>query len=698
MIAMSVSFWLPVLALIGVLFFLLHAHFHSEATDQAKLGLKGAKAIYAERMHILERLVPQLASRPDVKQAFNEQDGERLQTLLLERQEMVEFISFFIAVDNNHRLITRRGDSLGEVIQLGDMLTPVLASGQLVTSTRLVSNEFLMQENPDLANHVGNAGLVQFVAAPVWQHERIQGALVFGVLLTADTSLGDSIFERLGVDFVIFGGKPAENVTLHAAASLPRSLWVMGESLPSGLGDNILLGKPYYGLLDVNGTEAVVAFEPLKDSLNRTIGAIGVSSLTNGMASMAFAILVKGLVVAAILGLLIALIVTHFIRGDISRPLDILVAAMERFGKGELDISVDLQTGDQFEQLGSGFNHMAESVFKREERLMKHNTVAKLLMSTLNLEELLDQTLRVVVEVSESQVGAIYLFDRPTNSLICQARYGTKYDLEPLQLGEGYPGRAAQDQATIIEPFASSMTEATIKNGFSEGEPKVVAYIPLVYKERLLGVLMLGTITHFQDDELHLIGYLADQISIALDNAIMHHHIQELSVTDGLTGLYNRRYVNERLDESWARATRHGEPLSIILADIDNFKSVNDTYGHDRGDEVICRMAEVYRTGARQEDVVARYGGEEFLVVLANTEVKDALMLAERICQMAREQEYDWADHTITLSIGVATFPTQAAASYTELVRMADHALYKAKLTGKDQAVVYDASMESVVK
>jgi len=313
------------------------------------------------------------------------------------------------------------------------------------------------------------------------------------------------------------------------------------------------------------------------------------------------------------------------------------------------------------------------------------------------LNELMDQTLRVVVEVSESQVGAIYLFDQASNSLICQARYGTQYDLASLKLGEGYPGRAAQDQKIIVEPFVRSMTEATINNGFAEGEPKTVAYIPLVYKSRLLGVLMLGTVSQYREDELHLIGYLADQVSIALDNAIMHHHIQELSITDGLTGLYNRRYVNERMADLWARATRHNEPLTVILADIDNFKAVNDTYGHDRGDEVICRMAGVYRAGARQEDIVARYGGEEFLVVLANTETKDALILAERICEMAREQEYEWVDHSITLSIGIATFPNQTATSYTELVRMADQAMYKAKLTGKDRVVAYDPLMESVI-
>ena len=698
LIALSVSFWLPVLALLGVLSILLHDHFHAEATAQIELGLKGAKSSYEERVVVLERLLPQLASHPDIIRALDEQNAVRLQSLLLEFGERVDYVPILTAVDDDQRLITRYGNSLGEVVKLGDILSRVVVGGELVSATKLVSREFLVQENEELANLVRDVGIVQFVVAPVRHNDRVLGALVAGVLLTADAWLGDRVHDRLGLDFALFAGNPTEGSTLHAASSQPRSLWSMGQTMPAVLSENILLGRPFYGALEVGGVEAIVAFEPLKDDLNRIIGAIGVSTMAQGMASLVFVTLGKGLVVAALLGLVISLIVTFFVRNDIKRPMDTLIDGMERFGEGELDISVDIETGDQFERLGEGFNAMAHGVFKREQRLMKHNAVAKLLMSTLDLSELLDQTLKVVVEVSESQVGVVYLWDQSEEALVCQARYGTQYEMAPLKMGEGYPGRAAQDQEILIEPYVSGMSEATIDNGFAKGEPKVVAYIPLVYKERLLGVLVLGTVNQYKDDELQLIGYLADQISIVLDNAIMHHRIQELSITDGLTGLYNRRYINERLEELWARASRHGEPLTVILADIDNFKSVNDTYGHDRGDEVIRRVADVYRDGSRQEDLVARYGGEEFLVVLANTETQDALVLAERIRQMAREQEYEWADRAITLSIGVATYPTASAASYVELVRFADQAMYKAKLSGKDQVVVYDESVESVLE
>jgi diguanylate cyclase (GGDEF)-like protein len=698
LIALSASFWLPVLVLIGVLFVLLNSHFHQEATAQIRFGLKGAKTIYQERSVVLQQLMTELANNPEVKTSFAERDGARLHSALQEFGKGIEYISMLTAVDGDQRLIARRGAHQGEMAHLGDMLAPALNTGEVMTSPRLVSKKSLMLEDPELANMVWDVGLVQFVVVPVKHQGYIQGALVAGMLLTSDTSLADRVLNQMGIDFVVFGGKPTEGITLHSASSQPRSLWALGKSMPPKVSEAIALGNAFYGPIEVNGAEVMVAFEPLRDSLNRTVGAIGVSAGAEGQSALVFVVLGKGLIVAALLGLVISLIVTFFIRNDISQPMNALVEGMERFGNGELDISVDIQTGDQFEKLGSGFNHMAEGVFKREERLMKHNAVSKLLMSTLNLTELLDQTLRLVVEVSGSQVGVIYLWDQTGERLLCHARYGTQHDLAPLKLGEGYPGRAAQDKKILIEPFVAEMHEATIDSGFSKGAPNEVAYIPLVYKDRLLGVMVLGSISSYAEDEIQLFGYLADQISIALDNAIMHHHIQELSITDGLTGLYNRRYINERMEALWARAVRHSEPMTVILADIDNFKSVNDTYGHDRGDEVIRRISEIYIAGSRQEDLVARYGGEEFLVVLANTTSADAVVLAERIGQMAREAEYEWADRNITLSIGIATYPEVTASGYVDLVKFADQAMYKAKVSGKDQVVVYDASVESVLQ
>ncbi len=687
-VALSILFWLPFSLLVIIFFNLFQSQFQQESTEQIKLALRGAKVVYEERTAMLRQSIPQLAQRSDFRQAFQERDQQQLQKLLLEFSREASFVTALMIIDGDQRVVARRGNEYGDLVNLGEVFSRAVLQGELASATELVSRDFLVRENSELANVIRDVAVVQFVATPIRFDGRIAGAVVAGVLLTANPWLGDSVLERLGVDFTLFAGKPTEGATLHLTSSRPRKPWVLGQVIPEVLKDVIPHGKPYYGPLEIAGLSAIAAFEPIRDSRNRIIGAIGVSRAEKGFDSQFVMALGKGVAVVVFLGLLLSLGVTYLIRSDITQPLNLLLAALKRFGEGELNVSVQIETGDQFEVLGEGFNHMAKGVFQREERLKKHSAVAKLLMSTLDLEELLQQTLGVVVEITESQMGVIYLWSESKNQLVPHAHFGTKDNLSPLNLGEGYPGQVAKDQRTIMVPACSGQPAEKIELGVTQCVPREVAYIPLVYKERTIGVLLLGSVVPYKKDVVELFDDLADQISIALDNAIMHGKIREISITDGLTGLYNRRFINERLDQLWSHAVRHNEPLTVILADIDDFKLVNDTYGHDRGDDAICQVANYFCQGSRNEDLVARYGGEEFVTVLPNTDSKQAMVMAERIAQMAREHDYSWADRDITLSIGVATFPNISAQSYLDLVRLADQAMYKAKTSGKDQVIL----------
>ncbi|MCF6281674.1 MAG: diguanylate cyclase [Candidatus Polarisedimenticolaceae bacterium] len=692
MVALSIFFWLPFSLLGIILFSLFQAQFEEESTAHIKLALRGAKVVYEERAALLRQSIPQLAQRADFRQAVHDRDQQQLQRSLLDFSREAGFVTTLMIIDGDQRVVARRGDKFGDLVNLGEVFSRAVLQGELASATELVSRDFLVRESSELANMVSDVAVVQFVATPVRYNDRVVGAVVAGILLTANPWLSDNVFDRLGVDFTLFAGKPSDGATLHLTSSRPTKLWVLGQVIPKALQEVIPHGKPYYGPLDVAGVSAIVAFEPVRDSRNRIIGAIGVSSADKGVDSLVVTILGKGLGVAAIFALILSLLVTYLIRNDITRPLNLLVQALKRFGEGDLDFSVRIETGDQFEALGEGFNGMAKDVFQREERLKKHNAVAKLLMSTLDLNELLQQTLGVVVEITESQMGVIYLWNDTKKLLVPHTHYGTRDNLASMVLGEGYPGQVAKDQRILIVPAISGQPTEKIELGVTQCLPREVAYIPLVYKEQTIGVLLLGSVEPYKKDVVELFSDLADQISIALDNAIMHGKIQEISVTDGLTGLYNRRFINERLDQLWSHAVRHNEPLTVILSDIDDFKSVNDTYGHDRGDDAICQVANYFCKGSRNEDLVARYGGEEFVIVLPNTDSKQAMVLAERIAQMAREHNYDWADRDITLSIGVASFPLVSAQSHLDLVRLADQAMYKAKMSGKDQVVLSDGA------
>ncbi len=171
--------------------------------------------------------------------------------------------------------------------------------------------------------------------------------------------------------------------------------------------------------------------------------------------------------------------------------------------------------------------------------------------------------------------------------------------------------------------------------------------------------------------------------------------LAQLAVTDGLTGLYNHRHFHERLTLEVERSQRSGLPLSLLMMDVDHFKSFNDTYGHPAGDEVLRQLARVLSDARRANDVVARYGGEEFAVILVDTAKFTAAKVAERVRERIRAHDFSEAApnaRTLTTSIGVATFPEDGVDAEA-LVRSADTALYAAKRAGRDRVVLATESL-----
>ncbi|HHL40088.1 MAG TPA: diguanylate cyclase [Deltaproteobacteria bacterium] len=692
--ALSVIFWVPIVGLAAVLFFFFKSIVYEETLGSINIHLKGAEGVFSERRQVVESLAAEAAGRQEVRSALAGRDEAALRSVLLELGKRNPFIDIWAFVDDKQRVVARRSGASGDIMRLGDTIPNAITQGDVTSSVELVSTEFLARESRELTERIKDkTAIAQFVVAPVRGGDKVIGALVAGMVLSGDPWLGNAVYERYGIELALFAGEPPEYSFLHATASLPRSTWVIGQPIPEKLNFEISLGRPFSGIVTVDGRENLVAFEPLKDSRNRIIGALGVSMPAKEIEGLVLRTIAKGVAIAALLGLVIAAVVTFFIHADITRPMKLLVEAMEAFGRGEIDISVDLKTGDEFETLGSGFNVMAQGIQRREERLKKHNEVAKLLMSTLNLQELLERILDIVVEVTDSQLGIIYLCENEGGEAVLspRVRYGTASELKTLKIDSGYPGRAARDMRTFIVATPEGAEAELMELGFAKVTPREVAYIPLSYQEKLLGVLVVGSSGRYSEDEVQLFDYLASQISIALDNAIMHQQIQELSITDALTGLYNRRYLNKRLGEEWARSLRHKEPLSIFLSDVDNFKSVNDTYGHDRGDEVLKHIAATIKKCVRKEDIAARYGGEEFVIVLPDTKGEDARVFAERVAAAVKEHKFEWMGRGVTMSIGIACLPEVKVDSYDDLVQAADQAMYRAKVTGKDRVVVKGA-------
>jgi diguanylate cyclase (GGDEF)-like protein len=168
---------------------------------------------------------------------------------------------------------------------------------------------------------------------------------------------------------------------------------------------------------------------------------------------------------------------------------------------------------------------------------------------------------------------------------------------------------------------------------------------------------------------------------------IFHKELYKMAVVDALTGVYNKRYFEERVQEEFSYCFRNKVPLSLVMFDIDHFKKINDTYGHPTGDYVLSRIAGLAKTIVRSEDILARYGGEEFVVILKASDAEGALTLAERLRRLIEESEFDFEEKKIriTISVGVASLVGQNFANWETMLKLADSLLYKSKNAGRNR-------------
>jgi two-component system cell cycle response regulator len=226
-----------------------------------------------------------------------------------------------------------------------------------------------------------------------------------------------------------------------------------------------------------------------------------------------------------------------------------------------------------------------------------------------------------------------------------------------------------------------------------------IVVVPVIKKESLIGTFFLRTASVSKAGLGQRVGKLcqlvANMSANALENAILfeslkkaQEYFEEMSIRDSLTKLYNHRHFYNRLNHEFSRADRYQVPLSMVFFDLDDFKSINDKFGHTDGDFVLKQVGHILKSVVRQSDVAARYGGDEFVVLLPNTASQGALGMAERILAAIRQHDFDCLHGVeVTASIGVATFEGESLSAAKQLVELADGAMYKAKSAGKNRVV-----------
>jgi diguanylate cyclase (GGDEF)-like protein len=371
------------------------------------------------------------------------------------------------------------------------------------------------------------------------------------------------------------------------------------------------------------------------------------------------------------IGLLVAVVLGVTSVRTVTRPIHKLREAALAVMGGALETGVDIKGKDELAQLGEAFNTMTRGLREREGLKL---TLA--LSETLKLEEVLERLLDSLGRAVRFDDAAVFIKTR---------------DGKDLTVSRG-PRHKEEARHIILSSAHVNKAIATRQPALDEGQ-KMLA-LPLIQRGVVIGVVCLESHQPYDQAITRLAFSLTQPAAMAVENARLFDEVERLARIDGLTGTYNRRYFMELAQMQFDSARRFSQPLSALMLDFDDFKSVNDRHGHAVGDQVLRGLADRCRSALRSIDLLGRYGGEEFAILLPNTERHSgAAVLAERIRQRIDEAPVntDAGPIHVTVSVGVASVD-DSTEDLGALLKRADLALYEAKQAGRNR-VVEDAQI-----
>lgn len=329
---------------------------------------------------------------------------------------------------------------------------------------------------------------------------------------------------------------------------------------------------------------------------------------------------------------------------------------------------------------------------RRNEELASMIEIGKALTSSLDIHAILETIMRQVERLIKPKSWSLLLVDGESGDLVFEIVVSTVSDqLKGVRLerGKGIAGWVAEHGEPLLIPdvskdsrFAESFDQKLLFTTHS------IVCVPMKIKDQVIGVIELINSFEeldFDESDILLISAIADFAAIALENARNYKRINELVVTDDLTGLYNSRQFGQLIENEVKRSARYDEQFSLIFLDLDHFKGINDTYGHLVGSRMLGEFGRLIGKHMRASDMAARYGGDEFAIILPHTTKEQAVKMACNLLEAMKETRFVSDDNipiTLTASFGVATFPVDAE-SRADLIRAADSAMYDVKAAGR---------------
>jgi diguanylate cyclase (GGDEF)-like protein len=317
-----------------------------------------------------------------------------------------------------------------------------------------------------------------------------------------------------------------------------------------------------------------------------------------------------------------------------------------------------------------------------------------------DLKNLLQYILNQAIEITGAEKGSIMLYDIETNRLSVRVLAGledkayqkkvnnNEIVCRSFKPGEGIAGRVFQTGRPMVVDKAS---EEELFVEPAQSFVRSIACIPMKVYSDPIGVINVTNKrdeTGFNDEDVGLLKAVADQSAVAINKA----QLWEMAVTDSLTGLYMRRYFMVKFQEELHRAQRYEKNLTVIMADLDRFKNINDTYGHSTGDRVLKIVAKFLQQNIRDVDIIARFGGEEFVILLPEADKNEARTVSERLRRNLAHLKLDDLPH-LTISLGIAAYPEDGN-DIEELIKRSDAAMYAAKQSGRNRVEMYTTGMD----
>jgi diguanylate cyclase (GGDEF)-like protein len=329
---------------------------------------------------------------------------------------------------------------------------------------------------------------------------------------------------------------------------------------------------------------------------------------------------------------------------------------------------------------------------RHSQELTIFHDVAKALTSSLDLDSILQTIMEKMAEYFRPDTWSLLMVDDEHAELYFAIAVGPAAEALKnvrLKVGEGIAGWVAKHGEQLVVPdvaadprFAKRIDEST------QWETQSIICVPLRSKLSVLGVIQLVNVdmSQFSEQELFFLQSLCDYAAIAIENARWVERIQELTITDDCTGLYNARHLYKTLDTEVYRSSRFGYEFSVLFIDLDHFKTVNDTHGHLIGSKLLAEIGYLVKAQLRLIDFAFRYGGDEFVVLLPQTSKDQALVVAKRLRDALRASSFcreESLNLNVRASMGLATYPHDARTAH-DIIRQADEMMYLVKNSTRD--------------